>query len=64
VVVDKDEQVKGIVSLSDILTFLVLKPMGMYRYSPHDEHRSSGPRPVNFTVFFLELFKNNFKDFI
>ena len=28
VVVDKNEQVKGIVSLSDILTFLVLKPMG------------------------------------
>jgi ATP adenylyltransferase/5',5'''-P-1,P-4-tetraphosphate phosphorylase II len=33
VVVDKYKHVKGIVSLSDILTFLVLKPMGMYRYT-------------------------------
>lgn len=30
VITDKDDHVKGIVSLSDILTFLVLKPMGMY----------------------------------
>lgn len=28
VVVDDDEHVVGIVSLSDILTFLVLKPLG------------------------------------
>ena len=44
--------------------------------SPHDEHRSSGPRPVKFTHFYLrpktskispflfKLYKNKFKNLI
>ena len=36
-------------------------------YSPHDEHRSSGPRPVKLfsdqlIFFFKELYKNKFKN--
>ena len=27
--------------------------------SPHDEHQSSGPRPVKFSVFYLEIHNNN-----
>ena len=40
-------------------------------YSPHDEHWSLGPEtsktlfgPVNFFSFYLELYKNKFKNLI
>ena len=34
VVVDEDDHVDGIVSLSDILTFLVLTPLGEFAWRP------------------------------
>ena len=34
VVVDQDRHVKGIVSLSDLLNYIVLRPMGKPSHSP------------------------------
>jgi hypothetical protein len=39
---------------------------GLGLYSLHNEHQSSGPRPVklSFFSFYLELYKNKFKTMI
>ena len=36
----------------------------LHFHSPHDEHQSSGPRPINLSIIYLELYKDTFKNLI
>lgn len=47
VVVNEEDHVVGIISLSDILSFLVLKPLGMERPERNRPSENNTPLPVH-----------------